>query len=156
MEGNEANRIKLLCGVIAPVVAILVLLTPWFAHAALGTREAWLELVMTLPFIAMIFSPFPLYFLGIRTITFTVLLGGLLLAITVWVAAAMMTSTSSTAGLMVLWIPFLGYPLVAVGGLLDWLSRRTSTRPKPRRWRVEARDNTIEIIRRRGAGDHNR
>jgi hypothetical protein len=148
MDG-EAKKIKVLCGVVAPAIAIIILLRRSVAYA-LDVPEAWRELPAMLTFTAMIFSPFLFYLLVVRTSTFALVIGGMLVAISSWTLIGLMTSTSSTAGLIVLWIPHLGYPIVAVGGFLDWLSRGSDpSRPsRPRRWHVEVRGKMLEVVRR--------
>jgi hypothetical protein len=74
-------------------------------------------------FAAVLWGPFLLYVLGVRTQIGTVAIGAILVGVAGYAFIRATTGEHSTSGLQILWLPLIGYPLVLVAALIDRWSR---------------------------------
>lgn len=66
---------------------------------------------------ALLWGPFLLYLLFIRGEVATVVVGTLLVTVAAYAYMWATTGDASTLALNILWLPFIGYPLVLITGL---------------------------------------
>lgn len=102
--------------------AIAVLLFGMSFWVALSEGD-WAHVPASLPFALLILGPFAIYYFLISSREFLLVIGVSLVCVSAWAVLRAFTDTNSTAGLNVLWIPTIGYPLAAIGALLDRISR---------------------------------
>ena len=110
----------------AVFVLVCVGAVAWIVAPALtelGERESlWTEL----SFVGLILAPSLTYAAVIDRRVPVVVFGSALAALELWSIWAALTGESSTSALAILWIPFVGIPLVLLGWLLQ-----TWSRPEP-------------------------
>jgi hypothetical protein len=85
--------------------------------------QRWSFIASGLLFGGIVLGPYVIYYFGITAKELSVVIGAVLIGLTIWAVYAAFTSPSSTGGLKILWVPFIGYPLVLVAVFIDWLSR---------------------------------
>lgn len=118
------KRVRFIVGLVVPVLLTTVLAV-FAAIKAMG-YQAWGFIGSALLMAALLFGPFVIYHFALRTPEFSIGIGVLLVAAAIYSVVEMINAMgrgSSTAGLALLWLPLIGYPVVAVGAFLDRLSR---------------------------------
>ena len=144
-------------GIVLPIVVTVLLIVSATVDAV---RYGDWDLLLTTPIMAgTLVGPFVIYYFVCRSTEFSLLIGVALVAVAIFALVALkinLDGGSSTAALSILWIPFIGYPLVCVAGFLDYMGSPPPgwgyrpTRPRrPRRWSASVRGNSLEITRRR-------
>ena len=116
------------CVVLPAIVAGMTMVSSVFHEPLSGGEDLRLGLTLA----ALLLAPGILYAALVRTNVVMVVAGGGLVVLQTWSVWAATTGTASTAGLAILWIPFLGVPLVLVGWAVDvWVRAGQPLSPPP-------------------------
>lgn len=119
-----AERIRGAIGIGIPL-AMLVFFGAILVHSiAVGNGNTVLTIQYAAITWGVLAGPFLMYYVGIRTLPLTVLVGAFLIGLSVWAIRLVLTDTNSTAGVNVLWIPYFGYPVTAVSVGVDYGVRK--------------------------------
>ncbi|MDP9067904.1 MAG: hypothetical protein M3N53_06110 [Actinomycetota bacterium] len=120
MGDDVGKRVRLVLGLVIPGLVALVLVGA-AVLAALRSGD-WGFVGAEILMLLVLLGPFFIYYFVLRTAEFSIAIGALLVATATYAAVDFLRATdrgSSTAALAVLWVPMIGYPVVAVGAFLD-------------------------------------
>ena len=117
MEPGPWRWTKLSIGLLFPAALMLLGAIQGFRVAI--EDQDWILGLFVLPMDAWVVGPFFMYYWLIKTPEVGLFVGALLVLGTLWAIYGMFTSNSSTAALIIWWIPFFGYPLVLIAMAIE-------------------------------------